>query len=157
MNKNLPLLQFLNDNGVTKINGLPTLSFPLNQKISSLSFNHKKLPSLSFILSSQDFVAFYQAPDNFGQQSFSFSYDSFILSFNQAKFKHSTPKKDYISFTDYFFFLNNYSPNDYLLLLFSCFSITPTILKSAIHQNKKLKKRIKLFPKISSLNKFVGL
>lgn len=115
--------------------------------------NPKKFPKLSFDKLNQNLVLFYNGPKDLGQLSFSFEYDELILAFNQKKFKHDTPKLYYSDFVSSFqsFFIQPFNP--FLKLVLSCFSLTPTVAKKAVHQNKNIKRKITLYPKMISVFK----
>lgn len=139
--------QFLKDCGFRTKNGNSLNDFFLKFP--------DKLPSVSFDKSNQSFVLYYPGPADFGQQSFSFDYDHFVLAFNQAKFKHDTPKYYYSDFISSFSAISGSPLNQRVIWTFSCFSISPTILHKAIHQNKKLKRKIHLLPKWSKIYKLL--
>ena len=119
----------------------------------NLRLNPRLFPSVSFDKNNQIIRFFYPGPNGFGQQSFDIEYDYFVLAFYDKKFKHSTPKKDYLDLIDSIQFYTGHKLNDRLVFLFNFFTVTPTILKQAVHQNKKLKRKIKLMPKSLKLLK----
>ena len=125
---------------------------------ASLSFsivNPKRIPSLIFSPSSYQITLFYQAPNNFGQQSFSFDPDIFLSAYYNSRYKRSVPKSDYLSFNDLFFSSNYPSANNYVRLIFSCFLINPSVIKKL--SNRKSHSRLKLKPSRRSLLVELGL
>lgn len=115
--------------------------------------NQRKLPSISFNKLEQNFTLFYPGPSDLGQLSFVFEFDDFILAFNQAKFKHDTPKIYYSDVVSSFQNIANQKINDLVKYVFVFFSLTPTVLKQAVHQDKKQKRKVKLLPKIAKINR----
>lgn len=114
--------------------------------------NQRKLPAVSFNKLEQNFTLFYPGPNDLGQLSFTFEFDDFILAFNQAKFKHDTPKIYYSDLVSSFQNIANQKINDLVKYVFVFFSLTPTLLKQAVHQDKKRKRKIKLYPKLAKIN-----
>ncbi len=115
--------------------------------------NQRKLPSISFNKLEQNFTLFYPGPEDLGQLSFVFEFDDFILAFNQAKFKHDTPKIYYSDVVSSFQTIANQKINDLVKYVFVFFSLTPTVLKQAVHQDKKHKRKVKLLPKLAKINR----
>ena len=115
--------------------------------------NAKKFPKLYAQKDDPDsLILFYNGPKDYGLQEFNFQKEDFIYAFQNAKFKHDTPKDDYLTFFDLFF---QKSPNPHLATAFFVFSITPTV----ISKTSKLKgnKRLKLMPKTLALSKVLKL
>lgn len=95
-------------------------------------------PAISFRKKDGLFVLTYQGPKGFGQQSFAF--DGYAFNYAFSKGKNSF---------EFFFFDNFYSnATKRTKLCFSLFSITPTVLFRAMHQNKKVKRKIILKRKL---------
>lgn len=122
-----------------------------NKNSSTFSQFITKFPKVSFDKNQQVLRLYYQGPNGFGQQTFFFDFYDFVLAFEQKKFKHNTSKFDYLNFIDSFQNITRQSLNDRVKFVFEFFYITPTILKNAIHQNKKHKRKITLLPKLGKL------
>ena len=106
--------------------------------------------SISFSKKSQLITLYYQGPNNCGEQSFRFDPHVFISCFNKAKFKRFTPKDEYLSFDELFFDSHYPKANSLVRNIFASYSINPTSVKKAIHQNKKLHRRLVVTPKPSA-------
>lgn len=119
------------------------------------SVNKRKFPSVSFDNSQQILCFYYPGPNDFGQQCFYLEYDHFIIAFNEQKFKHFTPKNDYLNLVDSIQLFSGSKLNERVAFLFDFFTVTPTIVKAAVHQNKKLKRKIKLQPKWKKIEKML--
>lgn len=141
-----------NDCFFYRLNDSSKLGFNRNF-VLKIKANPSLFPKLSFDKFNQNFVLYYNGPKDFGQLSFTFDYDDLILAFNMKKFKHDTPKLYYSDFISSFQSFFKQPFNDYLKIALSCFSITPTILKKAVHQNKKLKRKISLQPKFLAVSR----
>ena len=120
---------------------------------AEINVNKDLFPKISWVKNQQVLRLFYNGPDGFGQQSFDFDFYDFILAFEQKKFKHDTSKFDYLNFIDSFQSITHQKLNERVKFVFNFFYINPTILKNAIHQNKKLKRKITLMPKLDKIAK----
>lgn len=122
---------------------------------NSRSFNliSNLFPKVSFLKNQQLLRLYYNGPNGFGLQYFDFDFYDFLLAFEQKKFKHSTPKNDYSDFISSFTSISNSRLNDRVKFVFNFFYINPTVLKKAIHQNKKMKRKITLKPNLNKLFK----
>lgn len=119
--------------------------------------NKDLFPKISWVKNQQVLRLFYNGPSGFGQQSFDFDFYDFILAFEQKKFKHDTSKFDYLNFIDSFQNITHQKLNERVKFVFNFFYINPTILKNAIHQNKKMKRKITLMPKLDKIAKEVKI
>lgn len=130
-----------------------------NSTISNAEFNINQdlFPKISWVKNQQVLRLFYNGPSGFGQQSFDFDFYDFILAFEQKKFKHDTSKFDYLNFIDSFQNITHQKLNERVKFVFNFFYINPTILKNAIHQNKKMKRKITLMPKLDKIAKEVKI
>lgn len=93
-----------------------------------VQYQGRLLPSVAFSKEYGCFILYYQAPNNFGQQSFLFSLDDFIFCFNRNKV---------------FELLDN-NPNDFVTFALKWFALNPSVLARLSSKNKKGNKRYKL-------------
>ena len=133
-----------------KINGLKFDSHKLQVSVS----NQRLLPSLIYSPSLNKIILYYQGPNNYGQQSFSFNAEDFLYAYSQSRYKSSTPKSDYQSFQDIFF--QDYpQANQYVRFVFNNFNINPTIIKRL--SSRKSHSRLVLSPSNRSIVAHLGL
>lgn len=115
--------------------------------------------SLAFLKDEQKLRLTYPHPLDCREinQIFDFDVNVFLYAYNEAKFKRYTPKDYYMSFDNAFFELNYPKANKYVRFIFHVFSISPTIVKRCVRQNKGLKRKIDLEVKNSQYFEFLGL
>ena len=76
-------------------------------------YQGRKLPRITYSKSNDNFVIYYQAPDDLGQQQFVFDYNDFVYCFNQNK---------------RFYLLDN-NPNTYVVFILNFFFVNPSFLR----------------------------
>ena len=105
------------------------------------SLNFSTLPNspyLYFVRSSGLLALHFFAPNNQGHQVFYFDPQIFIDAFNNAKFKRSTPKSDYVDFDTLFFNFNYPKAPPFIRQIFSLFIINPSVIRSVIKSRKRI-------------------
>lgn len=95
-------------------------------------------PYLYFVRSSGLVSLHFFAPNNQGHQVFYFDPQVFIDAFNNAKFKRSTPKSEYVDFDTLFFTFNYPKTPQFVRQIFSLFIINPSVIRSVIKSHKRI-------------------
>jgi hypothetical protein len=115
--------------------------------------------SLSFIKSTDKLRLSYPHPYDGREISQHFDFDvvPFLHAYEESKYKRSTPKDWYLSFEDTFFNMTYPKANKFIRFIFDVFSITPSIVKKCVRQNKNLKRKIDLEVKNRRYFEFLGL
>lgn len=141
------VIEFLADCGI---------EFPGGSYEPWIKYQGKRFPTLSFRRDEVKIVLKYQGPQGYGLQQFKFEPSQFKNAYQKSKNKHLADKDEYMSFS-FLFFENEFDDKvtKRARMIFSLFNITPTIINRVMHQNKNMKRVIRLEPKIKHIQKFL--
>ena len=105
-----------------------------------VQYQGRKLPRITFMKGSQMFKIFYQAPNDFGQQSWEFDYFDFVEVENKIKEVRQYAKNVSEFNEKKFEILKNWCPNDYVVFIFMYFGVKRSFLALRLKEKKDCNK-----------------